>query len=81
MKIDVLDKGHVEVVEHMGSDLTVANAARVSFATHKDELDNNNIPYLVTSALRFGGNTGAGPHGYGIAVDFSNLYQLVDFSE
>jgi thymidylate synthase (FAD) len=31
-KIDVLDKGHVEYVDHMGSDLTVVNAARVSFA-------------------------------------------------
>ena len=31
MKIKVLDKGHVELVDHMGSDLTVANAARVSF--------------------------------------------------
>ena len=27
----VLDAGHVELVDHMGSDLTVANAARVSF--------------------------------------------------
>lgn len=31
MKIKVLDHGHVEYVEHMGSDLTVVNAARVSF--------------------------------------------------
>jgi thymidylate synthase (FAD) len=31
-KIEVLDKGHVEYVEHMGSDLTVVNAARVSFS-------------------------------------------------
>ena len=31
-KIEVLDKGHVEYVDHMGSDLTVVNAARVSFA-------------------------------------------------
>jgi len=31
-KINVLDKGHVEYVDHMGSDLTVVNAARVSFA-------------------------------------------------
>ena len=31
-KITVLDKGHVEYVEHMGSDLTVVNAARVSFS-------------------------------------------------
>ena len=28
----VLDKGHVEYVEHMGSDIMVCNAARVSFA-------------------------------------------------
>jgi thymidylate synthase (FAD) len=27
----VLDKGHVEYIDHMGSDLTVVNAARVSF--------------------------------------------------
>lgn len=31
MKIDVLDKGFVHLVDHMGSDLTVCNAARVSF--------------------------------------------------
>jgi thymidylate synthase (FAD) len=30
-KIQVLDKGHVQYVMHMGDDLTVANAARVSF--------------------------------------------------
>jgi thymidylate synthase (FAD) len=30
-KIQVLDKGHVEYVMHMGDDLTVVNAARVSF--------------------------------------------------
>ena len=32
MRIEVLDKGHVGLVNHMGSDLTVVNAARVSFA-------------------------------------------------
>lgn len=31
-KIDVLDHGFVQYVDHMGSDLTVVNAARVSFA-------------------------------------------------
>ena len=31
MKIKVLDKGHVELMDHMGTDLTVCNAARVSF--------------------------------------------------
>jgi thymidylate synthase (FAD) len=30
-KIDVLDKGFVSYIEHMGTDLTVVNAARVSF--------------------------------------------------
>lgn len=30
-KIDVLDYGHVELISHMGDDLTVVNAARVSF--------------------------------------------------
>ena len=35
-KINVLDKGHVEYIEHMGSDLTVVNAARVSFAKTSD---------------------------------------------
>ena len=30
-KITVLDNGFVEYVSHMGSDITVVNAARVSF--------------------------------------------------
>jgi thymidylate synthase (FAD) len=30
-QIGVLDKGHVDYVDHMGTDLTVCNAARVSF--------------------------------------------------
>jgi thymidylate synthase (FAD) len=30
-KIDVLDYGHVELISHMGDDLTVVNSARVSF--------------------------------------------------
>lgn len=30
-KFDVLDNGFVEYIDHMGSDLTVVNAARVSF--------------------------------------------------
>ena len=32
-KIEVLDHGHVHLVNQMGSDLTVVNAARVSFAS------------------------------------------------
>ena len=35
LKIDVLDKGFVEVVDSLGSDLTVVNSARVSFGKRK----------------------------------------------
>ncbi len=31
MKIDVLDKGHIELIDTLGDDLTPVNAARVSF--------------------------------------------------
>jgi len=31
MKLQILDLGHVEYVDHMGNDITVVNAARVSF--------------------------------------------------
>lgn len=35
-KIQVLDKGHVDLIDYMGSDLTVVNAARVSFNKESD---------------------------------------------
>lgn len=35
--INVLDKGYVRLVDHMGSDLSVANAARASFAKESKE--------------------------------------------
>ena len=34
--VSVLNCGHVEYVDHMGSDLTVVNAARVSFNKETD---------------------------------------------
>jgi thymidylate synthase (FAD) len=37
-KIDVLDKGYVRLRDVMGSDLTVANAARVSYDKRAEEL-------------------------------------------
>ena len=46
----VLDHGHVELVDHMGSDLTVANAARVSFSIHKEKFEDKDaklINYLA----------------------------------
>lgn len=42
--------GKVELVDSVGSDLTVVNSARVSFGKHKEELDTNDeklIDYLI----------------------------------
>ena len=50
MKIDVLDKGYVRLVDHMGSDLSVVNAARVSYDKEVSELtekDTKLINFLV----------------------------------
>jgi thymidylate synthase (FAD) len=50
MKFDVLDKGYVQYVEHLGSDLSVVNAARCSFDKVKDEFDEKDtklINYLA----------------------------------
>lgn len=50
-KIDILDKGYIELIDHMGSDLTVVNAARVSFGKHKTVFDDNDrklISYLAS---------------------------------
>lgn len=51
-KVDLYDDGigSVEYVDHMGSDLTIVNSARVSFGKHKNELDEKDhklINYLV----------------------------------
>lgn len=39
----VLDKGYVRLVDHMGSDLTVVNAARVSYAKESQELSDKDV--------------------------------------
>lgn len=42
--------GKVELVDHIGSDLTIVNSARVSFGVHKSELDDKDkklIRYLI----------------------------------
>lgn len=41
MKKEVLDKGFVEVIDKLGSDLTVVNSARVSFGKRKEKFDDN----------------------------------------
>lgn len=50
MKIDVLDKGYVELVGNIGTDLTPVNAARVSFDGVSEEYKNKDyrlIKYLI----------------------------------
>ena len=52
MRIELYDDGigAVEYVSHMGDDLTVVNAARVSFAVEKQELDDKDkklVNYLL----------------------------------
>ena len=37
MKVDVLDKGYIELVDTLGDDLTPVNAARVSFGAKSDK--------------------------------------------
>lgn len=47
---NVLDHGFVELIDHLGSDLTVVNSARVSFGKRKtdmDEADKKLVRYLA----------------------------------
>lgn len=52
MKSEFLfDKAQVDYIEHMGSDLTIVNAARVSFGAHRDEHNDKDIKlikYLIS---------------------------------
>lgn len=43
MRINVLDKGYVRLVDVMGSDLSIVNAARVSYDKESDDLDDKDI--------------------------------------
>ena len=50
MKQNVLDKGFVEVIDSLGSDLTVGNSARVSFGKRKEKFtdgDRKLVRYLA----------------------------------
>lgn len=50
LKSNVLDKGFVEVVDSLGSDLTVVNSARVSFGKRKttyDDVDRVLVEFLA----------------------------------
>jgi thymidylate synthase (FAD) len=50
VKIDVLDRGSIELLDHMGNDLTTVEAARVSFlkgATEMSDRERRLIRYLA----------------------------------
>jgi len=50
MKLEVLDKGFIEVVDSLGNDLTVVNSARVSFGKRKEKWDKSDerlVKYLA----------------------------------
>lgn len=46
-RVDVLDKGFVELVDYMGNDELIVNAARVSYGGKKKSSDKNLIEYLI----------------------------------
>lgn len=49
-EIPVLDRGFVRLIDHMGTDLTVVNAARVSFGRRKEAFDDKDaelVDYLA----------------------------------
>ena len=52
MKVNVLDKGYIEVVDSLGDDLTPVNAARVSFGgrskTFEDKEESDFMSYGST---------------------------------
>ena len=46
LKIDVLDKGYVRLVDQLGSDLSVANAARVSYDKESTEMSDRDAKLI-----------------------------------
>jgi hypothetical protein len=52
-------------------------AAATQFKKWMDEIRGMGLKIMVTSATRIGSNTGAGPHGWGLAVDFNEFNRTV----
>ena len=48
MKIDIFEDGigSVEYISHMGTDLSVVNAARVSFNIEKQQVDQKDVKLI-----------------------------------
>ena len=54
MNEKVLDKGFVDLVDHMGSDLTVCNSARVSFSNDTEwDIDEEAVERLRESGSSY----------------------------
>jgi hypothetical protein len=51
--------------------------AATQFKNWMNEVKGMGLKVMVTSAARIGSNTGAGPHGWGMAIDFNQFYQTV----
>jgi len=63
MQQKVLDKGFVDLVDHMGSDLTVCNAARVSFSKDTEwDMDEEAVARVKHFPIMSGYMQKYGPH-------------------
>ena len=71
----------LQTVQALDNKYYLERKAGQQFIAWLNEMKRLNIKFLVSSAVRFGKYTGAGPHGYGIAVDFDNLHKLVNGSK
>jgi thymidylate synthase (FAD) len=54
-KVQVLDKGYVRLVDHMGSDLSIVNAARASFAKESKEMSKSDARLIDFLAKEYDG--------------------------
>ena len=46
MKMKILDQGYIELLGTFGDELTIVNAARVSFGKEKDQLSEQDLKLL-----------------------------------
>ena len=73
--------GNLESAKLLDGKFYLQSTAATAFFKWQQEVKSRGIPFQITSAVRFGQNTGSGPHGYGIAVDINSLFQAVGGSE
>jgi hypothetical protein len=71
----------LDTVTNLNGKFYLAKDAAQAWKGWENEMKSLGIPFKISSATRYGDNVGGGPHGYGIALDFNNLYQLVNGSE